>query len=158
MRRGTPPRHRASARFQAFRSVCCEPTWNETPCATSPSSVGAREDVDGLAGDAAELSAERPFGAGAVGQDAAEDARAGRGAGDLLHLLDAVDGEERHAERVRAGNVALLLDGVAVGDAARRRRRSPSTISISGTEAASKEEPSEARRLRTSGAGLAFTA
>ena len=61
-------------------------------------------------------------------------------------------------ELVRAENVALLLDGVAVGDALRRRRRSPSTISISGTEAASKDEPSEARRSRISGAGFAFTA
>jgi hypothetical protein len=32
------------------------------------------------------------------------------------------------------------------------------TISISLTEAASKDEPSEARRFKTSGAGLAFTA
>ena len=58
----------------------------------------AREDVDGLARHAAEFPAERPFGADAVGQDAAEDARAGRGASNLLHLLDAVDREERHAE------------------------------------------------------------
>ena len=33
-----------------------------------------------------------------------------------------------------------------------------STISISGIEAVSKQEPSLASRLRTSGAGLAFTA
>ena len=85
-----------------------------------PERFGAGEHVDGLRRHAAELAAERPFGAGAVGQDAAEDARARRGAGDLLHFLHAVDGEERDAQRMRARNVALLLDRVAVGDALRR--------------------------------------
>ncbi len=82
---------------------------------------GVRQHVDGHGGRAAELARQRPFGAFARGQDAAEDAGAGGGAGDLFDFLDAVDGEERDAELMGAGNVALLLDGVAVGDAVRRR-------------------------------------
>ena len=108
-----------SARFQALRSVCCEPTWKETPCAHQPKRGGMRQDVDGFAHDAAELAGERPFRAGAVGQDAAEDLGARRGARDLLHFLHAVDREEADAERIGARDVALFLDGVAVGDALR---------------------------------------
>ena len=69
---------------------------------------------------AAELARQRPFRPDAVGQDAAEHARAGRGARDLLDLGDAVDREEPHAERIGARDVALLLDRVAVGDAVGR--------------------------------------
>jgi hypothetical protein len=46
--------------------------------------------------------------------------RAGRGAGDLLHLCLAVDREQPHPQREGAGDVALLLDGVAEGDAVGR--------------------------------------
>ena len=65
---------------EAKRSVACASTSTASP-ATQPNLR--------LSGHSA------PF---AVGQDAAEDARARRGAGDLLDLLDAIDGEERHAE------------------------------------------------------------
>ena len=57
----------------------------------------------------------------AVAEHAAEDLRAGRGAGDLLDLGFAIDREEAHAERIGAGDVALLLDRVAEADAIRRR-------------------------------------
>jgi len=58
-----------------------------------------------------------PFGAVIGAEDAAEDLRAGGGAGDLLDLLARVDGKEADAARVGCGDVALFLDGVAVGDA-----------------------------------------
>ena len=99
---------------------CCEPTWNDTPWATSPSRWACSSTSTAIDGLAAELARQRPFGADAVGQDAAEHACAGRGAGDLLDLRHAVDREEAHAERMGAGDVALLLDGVAVGDAVGR--------------------------------------
>ena len=70
---------------------------------------------------AAELARQRPFGAGAVEQDAAEHLGTGRGAGNLLDLGLAIDGEQPHAERIGARDVALLLDRVAIGDAVRRR-------------------------------------
>ena len=69
---------------------------------------------------AAELARERPFRPDAVGEDAAEHAAAGGGAGDLLDLGLAVDREETDAERVGAGDVPFLLDGVAEADAVRR--------------------------------------
>ena len=72
--------------------------------------------VDGHRRHAAELARQRPLGAFAVGQHAAEHARARRRARNLLDLLDAVDGEEADAERKGAGDVPLLLDGVAEGD------------------------------------------
>ena len=83
--------------------------------------LGMAQHVDGHRGHAAELARQRPFGALAIGQDAAEHARAGGGAGDLLDFLDAVDGEEPDAEREGARDVALLLDRVAEGDALGRR-------------------------------------
>ncbi len=66
---------------------------------------------------AAELARQRPFGACAVAQDAAEHLGAGGGAGDLLDLGRAVDREQADAEREGACDVALLLDGVAIRDA-----------------------------------------
>ena len=79
---------------------------------------------------AAELARQRPLGALAVGQDAAEHARAGGDAGDLLDLLDAVDREQPDAEIIGAQDVALLLDGVAEGDAVSGSppRRAPSRL------------------------------
>jgi hypothetical protein len=62
----------------------------------------------------------------------------GAAAGDLLDFLDAVDGEEVHAELVGAGDVAFFLDGVAIGNAGRVAPAS-SAISISATEAQSKD-------------------
>src|SRR5664279_6646508 len=55
-----------------------------------------------------------------VRQDAAEHARAGRRAGDLLDLGLAVDRVEADAEREGARDVAFLLDRVAVADAVGR--------------------------------------
>jgi hypothetical protein len=73
------------------------------------------EHIDRHLRNAAELARQRPFGAFAVGQHPAEHARARCGTRDLLDFLVAVDGKQRHAERVGAGNVAFFLDGVAIG-------------------------------------------
>src|SRR5262249_5748678 len=81
-----------------------------------PELVGVLQDVGGIIRLAAELARERPFGAGAVAMDAAEHAGAWRGAGDLLDLGLAVHSKERDAELRGGGDLALLLDGVAVGD------------------------------------------
>ena len=82
--------------------------------------MGVLQHVRGHGGLAAELARQRPFRPDAVGEDAAEHLRAGRRAGDLLDLGLAVDGVEPHAEGVGPGDVALLLDGVAVADAVSR--------------------------------------
>ena len=79
--------------------------------------MGVLEHVDGHLRGAAELARQRPLGAVVGDQDAAEDARGGRGAADLLDFLAQIDGEEADAALVGGGDVALLLDGVAVGDA-----------------------------------------
>jgi hypothetical protein len=73
------------------------------------------EHIDRHLRNAAELARKRPFGAFAVGQHPAEHAGPGCGTGDLLDFLVAVDGKQRHAERVGTGNVAFFLDGVAIG-------------------------------------------
>jgi hypothetical protein len=52
--------------------------------------------------------------------DAADHAAAGRGACHLLDLGLAVDRVERHPKREGRGDVALLLDGVSIGDAVGR--------------------------------------
>ncbi len=69
---------------------------------------------------AAEFARQRPLGAVAVAQDAAEHLGAGRGARDLLDLGLAIDREQADAERVGARDVPLLLDGVAERDAVGR--------------------------------------
>ena len=88
--------------------------------------MGQFEDIGGVVRLAAEFARERPFGAGAVAVDTADHARAGRRAGELLDLGLAVHGVERHAEAGGGDDLALLLDGVAIGDAlgrgARRQR------------------------------------
>src|SRR5439155_6966080 len=71
------------------------------------------QEIDGHLRRAAELARQRPFGAVAIDQDAAEDARAGSGAAELLQLARAVEGEEADALLVGIGDVALLLHGVA---------------------------------------------
>src|SRR5581483_10203143 len=53
----------------------------------------------------------------------AEDLRPGRRTGDLVDLGLAVDRKEPHTQRIGAGDVALLLDGIAIGDAVRRGAR-----------------------------------
>jgi hypothetical protein len=72
--------------------------------------------IDGHLRNAAELARQRPFGAFAVGQHPAEHASPRCGTGDLLDFLMAVDGKQRHAERMGAGDVAFFLDGVAIGN------------------------------------------
>ncbi len=86
--------------------------------------VGVLQHIRGHLGHAAELARQRPVGAGAVAEDAAEHLHvlrldAGRlgGAGALLDLGLAIDGEQPDAEPQRARDAALLLDGVAEGDA-----------------------------------------
>ena len=110
----------ASARSQASILCCCEPTWNEMPYGDKPAPVRELQDVDRVVRLAAELARERPFRAGAVAMDAADHAATGRGARDLLDLGLAIDREQRDAEPVRGGDLALFLDRVAVGDAIRR--------------------------------------
>ena len=119
--------------------------------------MGVQQHVHRHGGLAAELARQRPLGASAIGEDAAEHLGARSGARDLLHFLVRIDGEERNAQRMGARDVALLLDGVAEGDAI-GRGAGCSAISISGTEAVSKHEPRPASSFRISGAGLAFTA
>jgi hypothetical protein len=66
---------------------------------------------------AAEFARQRPFGAGAVAMDAADHARAGSGARDFLDLGLAINREQSDAQPECGGDLALLLDRVAVGDA-----------------------------------------
>ena len=75
------------------------------------------QDVGGIDRLAAELARQRPFGAGAIADDATEHAAATRGAGRLLDFGFAVDGEQADAERKRRGGSRGFLDGVAVGNA-----------------------------------------
>ena len=120
------------------------------------------EHVDRHLRHAAELPRQRPFGAGAVAQDAAEDlhvrgAGEGRGAGDLLHLGLAIDREEAHAElEARTMSRSFLI--VLPKEMRSAVAPASSTIWISTTEAVSKHEPSSARSFSTSGSGFAFTA
>ena len=79
------------------------------------------ENVGGIDRLAAELAGQRPFGAGAVANDPANHAAAGRRASDLLHLGLAVDRKERDAKREGSRDLHLFLDGVAVGNALGRR-------------------------------------
>src|SRR5207302_6420658 len=88
--------------------------WHET------APVRELEDIGGKLGLAAELARQRPLRPGAVAMDAADHPRAGRRAGNLLDLGLAVDREQRDAELVGGGDLALLLDRIAVRDAVRR--------------------------------------
>src|SRR6185312_9862692 len=81
---------------------------------------GVLEHIDGHARLTAELARQRPLRSDAVGEDAAEDLRPRGDPGDLLDLGLAVHGIEADAQREGTRDVALLLDGVAVGDAVRR--------------------------------------
>ena len=69
---------------------------------------------------AAELAGQWPFGVLAIAEDAAEHARAGGHAGDLLDLSFAIDRKKGDALVESLGDVTLLLDGVAEGNAIRR--------------------------------------
>ena len=79
--------------------------------------MGALQDIGGEFGLAAELARQRPFGAGAVAMNTADHAGPGGGAGDLVDLRLAVHRKQRDAELEGGGDLALLLDRVAVGDA-----------------------------------------
>src|SRR5262249_3323548 len=121
-------------------------------------SVGMLEHVDRHLRIAAEFPRQRPFGTGAAEQEAAEHLGAGGGAGDLVHFGFAVDREKPDAER--KGAVAMSRSFL-MGWANERRSAEPpaaSTISISATEAVSKQEPSLTRSCNSSGAGFALTA
>ncbi len=91
------------------------------PISDEPIGVRQFEHARRHFGRAAELARQRPFGARAVAEDAAEDLGARRGASDLLDFGFAVDRKEPHAELEGAGDVALLLDRVAEADAIRGR-------------------------------------
>ena len=118
---------------------------------------GDHEQLPGHVGVAAELARQRPFGARAPNQDAAEHAGARRRLGDLLQFLAAVEREQANTQLISLRDVALLLDGVAeemrsgVAPAA-------STISISATRGGIERGARAASSDRISGAGLALTA
>src|SRR5262245_40321227 len=82
--------------------------------------MGMIENIDGELRSAAELPRQRPFGAVIGAKNAAEDESARSGTGDLLDLLAGVDGKKPDTARVGGRDVALLFDGVAVGDAVGR--------------------------------------
>ena len=69
---------------------------------------------------AAELAAQRPFGPGAIGEDAAEYPRCRCGAPNFFDFFNAIDREHRNAKLMRPGDVALFLDGIAKGNPLRR--------------------------------------
>src|SRR5690242_11391768 len=64
----------------------------------------------------AELARERPVGTFVLHQDTAVDPRTGGALGELLQLLGAVEGEQRHAPAERSADRGRLLDGVAEAD------------------------------------------
>ena len=79
--------------------------------------MGHFQNIGGVGRLAAEFARQRPFGARAVAVDAADDPATGRGASDFLNLGLAIDREQRDAEPKGLGDLPLLLDRVAVGDA-----------------------------------------
>ena len=82
-------------------------------------------------GHAAELARQRPLGAGAVAEDAAEHPGAGRGAGDLLDLDLAVDREQAHAARDRRAAMSRSFLIVLPKEMRSAVAPAASTISIS---------------------------
>ena len=92
--------------------------------------LGKLKHLDRHLGIAAELARQRPFGSGAIIQDAAEHFGAGGGAGDLLDLGRAIDCEQPNALRKRARDIALLFDGVAIGNPLRRRTGRPRHLDL----------------------------
>ena len=123
--------------------------------------VGMLEHVDRHLGHAAELARQRPFGAGAVAQDAAEHAArrsAGRSTacapGDLLDLGLAIDREEAHAELEGARDVALLLDRVAEGDAVGRRAGGERQLDLDHARRCRSTSRARPAELSTSGSGI----
>ena len=99
-----------------------------------PLTEGVLEHVHRHLGHAAELARQRPLGACAIAQDAAEHPHvrsrdAGRDCSppNLVDFGFAIDREEAHAEREAADDVAFLLDRVAernpIGRRAGRKRK-----------------------------------
>ena len=86
-----------------------------------PEPVSPLEDLDGEIRGAAEFPRQRPFGRSGIVEDSAEDLGLGGGADNLVDLFMAVHGEEAHAELIGMGDVAFLLDGVAIGNPIRGR-------------------------------------
>src|SRR5216683_1309209 len=78
--------------------------------------LGEVEHLDRHLRIAAELARQRPFGACAVIENAAEHFCAGGGTGDLLDFRGAIDREQANAEREGARDITLLLDRVAIGN------------------------------------------
>ncbi len=113
----------ASARSHAFTFRCWEPTWNENSVSFQAQALGEVEHLDRHLRIAAELARQRPFGAGAVIENAAEHPGAWGCAGDLLDLRGAIGCKQANPEREGARNVALLLDRVAIGNTLGRRAR-----------------------------------
>ena len=120
--------------------------------------MGIDENVDSHLRNAAELARQRPFGAFAIGEHAAEHAGAGSGARDLLDFLMAVDGKEADAERMRAGDIAFLLDRVAEGDAGSGRTGVERHFDFGDGGAIEVGAHAWRAACRTSGAGFALTA
>ena len=116
------------------------------------------QQLDRHLGRAAELARQRPFGAVALDQDAAEDARAGRRARQLLQLGLAVEGEEPHAPLVGEGDVALLLDRVAEREALGGDAVVEAQLDLAAAGDVEIRALALASIATISGAGLAFTA
>ncbi len=72
---------------------------------------------------AAELARKRPFRTFAIAENAAEHLRTRCNARDLLDLGFAIHGKQTHTTLESAGNIPLLLDRVAEGDAISRGTR-----------------------------------
>ena len=115
-----------------------------------PALVRELQNVGRVVGLAAKLARQRPFGARAVAMDTADHAAARRRAGDLLHLGLAIDGIERNAELECRGDLALLLDRVAIGDALRRRAGRQHVVRLAdrGDVKAGAETDQQAQDLR----------
>src|SRR6266849_7670796 len=119
--------------------------------------VGVFKHVDRHRQVAAELARERPLGPGAVEQEAAEHSRARRGPGNLLDLRLAIDREYPDSESEGAGDVTLLLDGVAIRNAVGRSARGKRHLDLgdrSGIETgaeAGKQRQHFRRRVRLDG-------
>ncbi len=81
----------------------------------------AAQNVDGHGRHATELARQRPFSTFTVRQHTAEHAAAGSSAGYLLDFFNAIDCIKANTQLESARNIALLLDGVAIGDTVWRR-------------------------------------
>ena len=109
-----------SARSQAFTLRCCEPTWNETPCATRPSRWACSSTSTAISGSQPNLrdsGHSAPAQSDRMRQNTLRRARRGRSSRPRRRSRPRT--AARRAQGAR--DVALLLDRVAVGDAVGRR-------------------------------------